>query len=159
LVIRRELSHNFTYYSNDLTNLENLLPSWAIKTLHDHKDDKREYVYSLEEFEDNKTHDEIWNAAQRELKNIGKIHNYMRMYWGKKIIEWSKNIEYAYKNMIYLNNKYAIDGRDPNSYAGILWCFGLHDRAFKEREIFGKVRWMSQKSLVRKFDLNTYIKN
>jgi deoxyribodipyrimidine photo-lyase len=81
------------------------------------------------------------------------------MYWGKKIIEWSKNIEYAYKNMIYLNNKYAIDGRDPNSYAGILWCFGLHDRAFKEREIFGKVRWMSQKSLVRKFDLNTYIKN
>ncbi|WP_448590123.1 deoxyribodipyrimidine photo-lyase [Thermodesulfobium sp.] len=159
LVIRRELAHNFTYYSNDLTNLENLLPSWAIKTLYDHKEDKREYVYSLEEFEDGKTHDEIWNAAQRELKNRGKIHSYIRMYWGKKIIEWSKSIEEAYKNMTYLNNKYAIDGRDPNSYAGILWCFGLHDRAFKEREIFGKVRWMSEKSLIRKFDLNKYIKN
>ncbi|MEO1784480.1 deoxyribodipyrimidine photo-lyase [Thermodesulfobium sp. 4217-1] len=159
LVVRRELSHNFTYYSNDLNNLENLLPSWAIKTFDEHEDDKREYVYSLEEFEDSKTHDEIWNASQRELKKRGKIHNYMRMYWGKKIIEWSKNIEDAYDAMIYLNNKYALDGRDPNSYVGILWCFGLHDRAFKERKIFGKVRWMSQGSLIRKFDLNKYIKN
>ncbi|MGC8483310.1 MAG: deoxyribodipyrimidine photo-lyase, partial [Thermodesulfobium sp.] len=98
-------------------------------------------------------------ASQRELKKRGKIHNYMRMYWGKKIIEWSKNIEDAYDAMIYLNNKYALDGRDPNSYVGILWCFGLHDRAFKERKIFGKVRWMSQGSLIRKFDLNKYIKN
>ncbi|HHS48565.1 MAG TPA: deoxyribodipyrimidine photolyase [Desulfurella acetivorans] len=158
LVVRRELSFNFTYYSNDLTNLENLLPSWAVKTLGDHKGDKREYIYSLDEFEEAKTHDEIWNAAQRELKNRGKIHNYMRMYWGKKIIEWSKTIDDAYKNMVYLNNKYAIDGRDPNSYVGILWCFGLHDRAFKEREIFGKVRWMSQKSLTKKFDLSEYVK-
>ncbi len=159
LVVRRELSHNFTYYSNELKNLENLLPSWAIKTFDEHEDDKREYVYSLEEFEDSKTHDEIWNASQRELKKRGKIHNYMRMYWGKKIIEWSINIEDAYDAMIYLNNKYALDGRDPNSYVGILWCFGLHDRAFKERKIFGKVRWMSKGSLIRKFDLNKYIKN
>ncbi|AEE14637.1 DNA photolyase FAD-binding protein [Thermodesulfobium narugense DSM 14796] len=159
MVIRRELAHNFTYYSNDLNNLENLLPAWAFKTFYEHKDDKREYVYSLEEFENSKTHDEIWNASQRELKKRGKIHNYMRMYWGKKIIEWSKNIEDAYDAMIYLNNKYALDGRDPNSYVGILWCFGLHDRAFKERKIFGKVRWMSQGSLIRKFGLNKYIRN
>lgn len=158
LVVRRELAHNFTYYSGDLKNIETLLPSWAIKTFNEHKNDKREYVYSLEEFEDNLTHDEIWNAAQRELKNRSKIHNYMRMYWGKKIIEWSMTIEDAYNTMVYLNNKYAIDGRDPNSYVGILWCFGLHDRAFKERQIFGKVRWMSQSSLIRKFKLNKYIK-
>ncbi|UOD33739.1 deoxyribodipyrimidine photo-lyase [Deferribacteraceae bacterium V6Fe1] len=157
LVIRRELAHNFTYYTDDLLELYSFLPDWAKNTLKAHSNDKKEYIYTLEELENCKTHDKFWNAAQHELINKGKIHNYMRMYWGKKVMEWADSIESAYKYLIYLNDKYALDGRDSNGYTGIAWCFGMHDRAFKEREIFGKVRYMSENGLIRKFDINRYL--
>lgn len=157
LVVRRELAHNFTLYAKGLESPFQFIPSWAAGTLRAHEGDKREYIYSLRELEGAKTHDRYWNAAQNELLASGKIHNYMRMYWGKKIIEWSETVEGAYRNMVCLNNKYALDGRDPNSYAGIGWCFGLHDRPFGERGIFGKVRYMSEGGLRRKFDIEAYV--
>lgn len=156
LVIRRELAFNLAFYSKSLESFDAYLPKWALDSLKKHSIDKREYVYSSEEFEKAKTHDKYWNAAQSQLILSGKIHNYMRMYWGKKIIEWSLDYKGAYETMVYLNNKYAIDGRDPNSYCGILWCFGMHDRPFKERDIFGKIRYMSENGLKRKFDIDKY---
>jgi len=157
LIVRRELAHNFTYYTQNIIDLNSFLPSWAKNTLQMHVLDKRNYIYKVEELENCNTHDIYWNAAQKELITKGKINNYMRMYWGKKVIEWSSSPETAYKNLIYLNDKYALDGRDPNGYAGIAWCFGMHDRAFKERPIFGKVRYMSASGLKSKFDMNKYI--
>ncbi|MDI9644517.1 MAG: deoxyribodipyrimidine photo-lyase [Candidatus Verstraetearchaeota archaeon] len=157
LVVRRELAHNFTLYASRLDSPSKFIPGWAAETLKAHERDQRDYVYTLEELEAAKTHDRYWNAAQSELIERGKIHNYMRMYWGKKIMEWSETIEDAYEAMVYLNNKYALDGRDPNSYAGIGWCFGLHDRPFKERGIFGKVRYMSSEGLNRKFNMVYYL--
>ncbi|GBD39431.1 hypothetical protein HRbin37_01713 [bacterium HR37] len=157
LVIRRELAHNFTYHVKNLENLLAFLPKWAAEGLKNHEKDKRDYTYSISELENAKTHDIYWNAAQEELIGRGKIHNYMRMYWGKKVIEWSEDTAEAYKKLLYLNNKYALDGRDPNSYAGICWCFGLHDRPFKERKIFGKIRYMSEKGLRRKFYMRKYL--
>ncbi|MEM4396709.1 MAG: deoxyribodipyrimidine photo-lyase [Candidatus Woesearchaeota archaeon] len=148
LVVRRELAHNFTYYCESLDNLYSLLPYWAKKTLQEHSEDPRKYQYSLDDFENARTHDFLWNFAQRQLLENGKIHNYLRMYWGKKVIEWTKNPEEAYKILVYLNDKYALDGRDPNGYVGILWCFGLHDRPFFERPIFGRVRYMSGRKIV-----------
>lgn len=156
LIVRRELAINFAYYNQDYDRF-NCLPKWAVDTLKEHSKDKREYLYTLQELEDAKTHDEYWNSAQKELLITGKMHGYMRMYWGKKIIEWSKTPEEAFERLIYLNNKYALDGRDPNSYAGIAWCFGKHDRPWKERVIFGKIRYMSGKSLENKFDMASYI--
>jgi len=158
LIVRRELAHNFTLYAKSLSSPFDFIPGWAAESLKAHEGDRREYVYSLGELEGARTHDKYWNAAQYELLTKGKIHNYMRMYWGKKIIEWSEGVEEAYHAMVYLNNKYALDGRDPNSYAGIGWCFGLHDRPFRERGIFGKVRYMSEGGLTRKFDMEAYIK-
>lgn len=156
LIVRRELSINFVYYNNRYDRLEGLQP-WAYETLQKHKFDERPYRYSFEDFEHGKTHDPLWNACQIELVKTGKMHGYLRMYWGKKVIEWSESLELAFKYLEELNNKYALDGRDPNSYAGISWCFGKHDRPFKERPIFGKVRYMSDKSLYRKFDVKKYI--
>ena len=101
----------------------------------------------------------MWNAAQKEMNITGKMHGYMRMYWGKKIIEWAPNIKDAFNWTIYLNDKYSIDGRDPNGYAGIAWCYGKHDRAWKERDIFGKIRYMNYNGLVRKFDMSKYLNN
>lgn len=157
LIVRRELAHNFTLYARSLSSPFDFIPRWAAETLKAHEGDRREYMYSLSELEGAKTHDVYWNAAQSELLTRGKIHNYMRMYWGKKIIEWSDGIEAAYRAMVYLNNKYALDGRDPNSYAGIGWCFGLHDRPFREKGIFGKVRYMSEGGLIRKFEMGAYL--
>ncbi|ADR17953.1 deoxyribodipyrimidine photo-lyase [Calditerrivibrio nitroreducens] len=157
LVVRRELAHNFTYYCDNISDLFSFLPNWAVKTVIEHKDDIRKYLYKLEDLENFKTHDKFWNAAQYELIHKGKIHNYMRMYWGKKVIEWTESFEDAYKILIYLNDKYALDGRDPNGYAGIAWCFGMHDRAFQERKIFGKVRYMSENGLKQKFDMDGYL--
>ncbi|MFW6121459.1 MAG: deoxyribodipyrimidine photo-lyase [Petrotogales bacterium] len=156
LIVRRELSRNFTYYNDNYDSLEGL-PDWCKKTLDDHDDDKREYLYEIEELENAQTNDEYWNVAQKELVITGKMHGYMRMYWGKKVIEWSKDPQTAYDNLILLNDKYEIDGRDPNGYTGVLWCFGKHDMPFKEREIFGKVRYMSNKGLKRKFDMDKYV--
>jgi deoxyribodipyrimidine photo-lyase len=155
LVVRRELSFNFVYYNKDYDNYKSL-PNWALDTLDKHRIDKREYIYSLDKFESYKTHDPYWNACQKEMVITGKMHGYMRMYWGKKIIEWTNSPEEAYTIMVYLNNKYNLDGRDPNSYAGIAWCFGKHDRPWTERNIFGMIRYMNNTGLKRKFDIDKY---
>lgn len=158
LIIRRELSFNFVYYNKLYDSYPEALPDWAKKTLEIHADDPRDYIYSKSEFENAETHDYYWNAAQLEHIYTGKIHNYMRMYWGKKILEWSINPETAFKLALYLNNKYSLDGRDPNSFAGVAWCFGKHDRAWQERPVFGKTRYMNKNGLKRKFSMNKYIK-
>jgi deoxyribodipyrimidine photo-lyase len=156
LIVRRELSYNFVYYNKSYDKFS-CLPPWAKNTLNFHARDKREYVYSLKEFEQAKTHDPYWNAAQKEMVITGKMHGYMRMYWGKKILEWSKNPKEGYRIALYLNNKYELDGRDPNGFAGVAWCFGKHDRAWSERTVFGKIRYMNASGLKRKFDCNKYI--
>jgi deoxyribodipyrimidine photo-lyase len=138
--------------------LEVMLPEWAKATLRKHVSDKREFIYTLEEFEAAATHDDLWNAAQRELVRTGRIHNYLRMLWGKKVLEWSPTPSDAYRVLEHLNNKYAIDGRDPNSYTGILWCFGLFDRPWFERDVFGSVRYMSSGNTAKKFDLDGYLR-
>jgi len=156
LIVRRELSVNFVFYNDDYDSF-NAVPAWARKTLMAHQKDKREYVYTLEELEGAGAHDPYWNAAQREMVFKGKMHGYMRMYWGKKIIEWSRTPEEAFQNALRLNNKYELDGRDPNGFAGIAWCFGKHDRPWGERPIFGSVRYMNDKGLKRKFDAEEYV--
>ncbi|HPS59119.1 MAG TPA: deoxyribodipyrimidine photo-lyase [Spirochaetota bacterium] len=156
LIVRRELGFNFVRFNDSYDNI-NSIQSWAYDSLMMHKCDARDYVYSLEEFEHSGTHDPYWNAAQNQLVRAGTIHNYMRMYWGKKIIEWSRSPEQAYEYMVYLNNKYALDGSDPNSYAGIAWCFGKHDRPWGSRPVFGKVRYMNDRGLKRKFSMNVYL--
>ncbi len=156
LIVRRELSFNFVYYNKNYDSIESL-PDWARGSLLKHESDRRETIYSGMDLENANTHDPYWNAAQNELVTTGKMHNYMRMYWGKKIIEWTEGPETAFDNMVYLNNKYALDGRDPNSYAGIAWCMGKHDRPWGERAIFGKIRYMNDKGLKRKFDMEPYL--
>jgi len=141
----------------DTASLETALPAWALATLGAHAGDPRPRIYSAEEMENGATHDPLWNAAQRELVTTGTIHNYLRMLWGKKVLEWSASPAEAYRTLEHLNNKYALDGRDPNSYTGILWCFGLFDRPWPpERRIFGSVRYMSSDNTARKFDLAPY---
>jgi len=157
LVIRRELAFNYVYYEAYDKTLDSILPNWARDTLIRHCKDIREVTYSFEALENAKTHDPYWNAAQRQLIIEGFMHNYMRMYWGKKVIEWTNNPDEAYAWLLILNDKYALDGRDPNGYAGIAWCFGKHDRAWRERAIFGKVRYMNDKGLKRKFTMTTYL--
>jgi len=156
LIVRRELSHNFVFYNSKYDRID-CLPPWARNTLNLHSHDKREYVYSLKEFEQAKTNDPYWNAAQKEMVITGKMHGYMRMYWGKKILEWSKNPKEGFRIALYLNNKYELDGRDPNGFAGIAWCFGKHDRAWGERKVFGKVRYMNAAGLERKFNPKDYV--
>jgi deoxyribodipyrimidine photo-lyase len=156
LIVRRELSMNFVFYNQNYDFYQGL-PDWVKHTLSTHKGDRREYVYSLNDLERAKTHDPYWNAAQMQMRITGKMHGYMRMYWGKKILEWSKTPEEAFRTALYLNNKYELDGRDPNGFAGVAWCFGKHDRPWGEREIFGKVRYMNAAGLRRKFDVDAYI--
>jgi deoxyribodipyrimidine photo-lyase len=158
LIVRRELAFNFARFAKDLESLD-ALPDWARKTLAKHARDKRSAIYSRDQFERAQTHDPLWNAAQKELLLTGKIHGYYRMYWGKKIIEWSPTPEDALATAIYLNDRYALDGRDPNSYANILWCFGLHDRPWAERPIFGQVRYMSYDGMRRKTDVDAYVQS
>ena len=158
LIIRRELSANFIFYNIGYDNYDYILPNWAKTTLAEHTEDTREYIYNREEFEEARTHDQYWNAAQQEMVITGKMHNYMRMYWGKKILEWSKTPKEAHETAIYLNNKYELDGRDPNGYTGVAWIFGKHDRPWKERPIFGKTRYMNSNGLRRKFDAEGYVK-
>ncbi len=128
LIVRRELSMNFVHY-NEAYDQISCLPEWAFNSLQKHKDDKREYIYSLDELEHASTHDAYWNTAQQEMKQTGKMHGYLRMYWGKKILEWTQNPSDAFEFALYLNNKYELDGRDPNGFSGVAWCFGKHDRA------------------------------
>jgi deoxyribodipyrimidine photo-lyase len=157
LIVRKELADNFCFYNNNYDSV-NGFPDWAKKTLDEHRKDKREYLYSEEEFEKGKTHDELWNAAQDEMVKTGKMHGYMRMYWAKKILEWTNTPEEAMKVAIYLNDKYELDGRDPNGYTGIAWSIGgVHDRAWFDRPIFGKIRYMSASGCAKKFDTKEYI--
>ena len=156
LIVRRELSVNYVNFNQNYDSFAGL-PEWAKRTLLSHKKDPRDYVYSLEELENAKTHDPYWNAAQNEMRVTGKMHGYMRMYWGKKLIEWTDNPEKAFKIALQLNDKYELDGRDPNGYAGVAWCFGKHDRPWKERQIFGIVRYMNSDGLRRKFDADKYV--
>ena len=157
LIVRRELAINFCYFNPNYDNFDFINPHWATETLEFHTLDEREYVYDLEALEKAETHDKAWNAAQLQMVNTGYMHNYLRMYWGKKIIEWSPSPRQAFYNMLYLNNKYELDGRDPNAFTGIAWCFGNHDTAWKERDIFGKVRYMNYQGLKRKFYIEKYI--
>jgi len=156
LIVRRELAINFVNYSPSYASYDGV-PLWARKTLKDHQKDKRPYRYSRRKLESAETHDPYWNAAMQEMVHTGYMHNYMRMYWGKKIIEWSPTPESAFKVALGLNNKYFIDGRDPNSYTGVAWLFGLHDRPWGERSIFGKVRYMAASGLERKCDIQGYV--
>lgn len=156
LVVRRELAVNYVYFNENYDSFEGL-PDWAKLTLNKHTADPREYLYTVEELEEAETHDTYWNAAQHQMRITGKMHGYMRMYWGKKILEWTKTPQEAFKIALYLNNKYALDGRDPNSFAGIAWCFGKHDRPWKERPVFGNVRYMNANGLKRKFDVDKYV--
>jgi deoxyribodipyrimidine photo-lyase len=157
LIVRRELSMNFCHYNPHYDTLA-CLPDWARTTLDEHARDRREHIYSLDEFEKARTHDPYWNAAQQEMVLTGKMHGYMRMYWGKKILEWSPSPELAHRIALELNNRYEIDGRDPNGYTGVAWCFGKHDRAWAEREVYGKVRYMSAGGLERKLDIDRYVR-
>ncbi len=153
----RELGYNFCARVANYDRYESL-PEWVQKTLDTHSSDPRPSLYTLEELEGAHTHDEVWNAAQRELRLEGKIHNYLRMLWGKKILEWSPSPREAIEVLIHLNNKYAIDGRNPNSYSGIFWCLGRYDRPwFPERPIFGTIRYMSSDSTRKKLKLNPYL--
>ncbi len=159
LIVRRELSDNFCYY-NEHYDTPHSFPNWAKESLRKHATDPREYLYEREEFENAKTHDPLWNAAQLEMVVRGKMHGYMRMYWAKKIFEWTSSPEEAQQIAIYLNDKYSLDGRDPNGYAGIAWSIGgVHDRAWKERPIFGKIRYMNYRGSQRKFKVDDYIKS
>jgi len=158
LVTWRELGFNFTSKRDDYESYESL-PPWARQTLNDHAQDPRAHVYALEEFERAETHDELWNCAQRQLVREGRIHNYMRMLWGKKILEWTRNPRAALEVMIELNNRWALDGRNPNSYSGIFWTLGRYDRPWGPvRKVFGTIRYMSSDNTARKMDVKPYLK-
>lgn len=158
LITWRELGYNFASHRKDYDQYESL-PEWARKTLHEHAKDGRERLYSLEEFAAAKTHDSLWNGAETQLVREGRMHNYLRMLWGKKILEWSRTPQEAAKTMIQLNNKYAVDGRNPNSYSGIFWVLGRYDRPWgPERPIFGKIRYMSSQNTARKVSVKGHIR-
>jgi len=157
LIVRRELAVNFVEFEERYDSFQ-CLPDWAKKTLSEHTDDDRPHRYTAKQIEGAETHDRYWNAAMNEMKKTGYMHNYMRMYWGKKILEWCNTPAYAYRTALDLNNRYFLDGRDPSSYANVAWLFGLHDRAWSERPVFGKVRYMSAGGLERKFDIDAYVR-
>jgi deoxyribodipyrimidine photo-lyase len=158
LITWREVGYNFSSHSDSYDRYESL-PGWAQKTLKEHSRDEREHLYSLEELESGKTYDALWNAAQMRLVCEGRIHNYLRMLWGKKILEWSRTPKDALAVLIELNNKYGLDGRDPNSYSGIFWCLGRYDRPWgPERPIFGQIRYMSSTNTARKVPVKNYIR-
>jgi len=157
MIVRRELADNFCQYEKNYDFFDGY-HDWAKTTLNEHRDDERKYIYSPNQFEESQTHNDLWNAAQNEMKIKGKMHGFMRMYWAKKILEWSPDPETAHQTAIDLNDKYQIDGRDPNGYTGIAWSIGgIHDRAWFERPIFGKVRYMNYNGCKRKFDVKKYI--
>jgi deoxyribodipyrimidine photo-lyase len=159
LIVRRELSDNFCLYNPDYDRFSGFQP-WAKTTLNRHLDDVREYCYSPEQFEAGETHDPLWNAAQQEMVKTGKMHGYMRMYWAKKILEWTGSPEEAMETAIFLNDRYQLDGRDPNGYAGIAWAIGgTHDRPWGERPVFGMIRYMNFQGCKRKFDVEKYIQS
>ena len=157
MIVRRELSDNFCEYEPNYDQFDGF-HAWAQKTLNEHRNDEREYLYPYEQFEEATTHDSLWNAAQMEMKVNGKMHGYMRMYWAKKILEWTPSPEIAQQIAINLNDKYQLDGRDPNGYVGVAWSIGgVHDRAWFERPVFGKVRYMNYNGCKRKFNVLEYV--
>ena len=159
LIVRKELSDNYCYFNHNYDNTDGF-PDWAKKTLAETKNDKREYVYTKHELENSKTHDPLWNAAQNQMRNTGKMHGYLRMYWAKKLLEWTKTPEDALEIGIYLNDKYELDGRDPSGYTGLAWSIGgVHDRAWFPRPVFGKIRYMNYNGCKSKFDVEKYIKD
>jgi deoxyribodipyrimidine photo-lyase len=157
LIVRRELAFNFARYTPKLDTLD-ALPGWARKTIRDHRRDRRDPVYTRAQFEAAATHDDLWDATQKEMLLRGKIHGYYRMYWGKKILEWSNSAQDALATMLYIHDRYALDGDDPNTYTNILWCFGLHDRPWPDRPIFGTIRSMVRSGMERKTDTGAYIR-
>ncbi|MED6167865.1 DNA photolyase phr1 [Stylosanthes scabra] len=157
LIIRRELADNFCFYQLHYDSLQGAW-EWARKTLLDHAADKREHTYSKEQLEKAQTADPLWNASQLEMVHYGKMHGFMRMYWAKKILEWTRGPEEALEISIYLNNKYELDGRDPSGYVGCMWSIcGVHDQGWRERPVFGKIRYMNYAGCKRKFDVDGYI--
>lgn len=157
LIVRRELSDNFCLHNPYYDSLDGA-PDWARKTLDEHRADPRPYLYSPEQFEAAETHSRLWNAAQLQLIHSGHMHGYLRMYWAKKILEWSATPEEALAIVIRLNDRYSLDGRDPNGYVGALWSVaGLHDRPWKTRAVFGSVRYMNENGCRRKFDVEAFI--
>jgi len=157
LITWREVGFHFCHHVPNYDKY-NSLPDWALQTLEEHSLDERPYVYSFEQLEKAQTHDPVWNAAQNQLVRDGIIHNYLRMLWGKKVLEWTPDPQTALEYLIELNNKYAIDGRDPNSYSGIFWIFGRFDRAWgPERPVYGKVRYMTSQSTAKKINLKNYL--
>ncbi|GAB4304608.1 MAG: hypothetical protein Kow0097_01740 [Candidatus Bipolaricaulota bacterium] len=156
LVVRRELALNFTLYNAHYDRFDGL-PAWARETLAAHAADPRPATYDPAALDGAQTDDPVWNAAQQELRCTGTIHGYLRMYWGKQILLWTPDPERAFRLALHLNNRYGLDGRDPSSYAGVGWCFGLHDRPFPERPVWGKVRPMTRRGLAAKFDLRPYL--
>jgi len=157
LIVRRELSDNFCFY-NPAYDSAAAFPEWARRTLKEHGRDKRPYLYSSKELESASTHDPLWNAAQMEMVTAGKMHGYMRMYWAKKIFEWSETPEEALSRAILLNDRYELDGRDPSGYTGCAWAIGgVHDRAWFQRSVFGKLRYMSYNASRHKFNVDRYI--
>jgi deoxyribodipyrimidine photo-lyase len=157
LIVRRELAINFVEYEPAYDSYETI-PEWARLTLDRHRNDKRPHLYGMQELEAASTADPYWNAAMREMTATGYMHNHMRMYWGKKILEWSKRPEQAFTTALALNNRYFLCGRDPSSYANVAWCFGLHDRPWPERPVFGTVRSMTASGLERKTDIDAYVR-
>ena len=157
LIVRRELSDNFCFYNEHYDQICGA-SQWAQDSLDLHEDDEREYLYSLQELEAYQTHDDLWNAAQKQLVVQGKMHGFLRMYWAKKVLEWTESPKVALENTIYLNDRYSIDGRDPNGYVGCMWSIcGIHDMGWKERPIFGKIRFMNYKGCKRKFDVKAFV--
>lgn len=158
LIVRRELSMNFCEFNGQYDSYK-CIPEWARKTLSEHRHDERPVTYTRKQLERAETADPYWNAAQLEMTKTGFMHNYMRMYWGKKILEWTTDPQKAYELTLELNNAYELDGRDPNSFANIAWIYGLHDRPWgPQRKIFGLVRYMNAAGLERKFDMDAYVK-
>ncbi len=156
LIVRRELSFNYCRFVEDPGDLANL-PNWCQINMREHESDKREYIYNYRQFENAETDDELWNAAQKEMLLRGKIQGYYRMYWGKKVVEWSATYADAAKTLIDIHERWALDGRDPNTYTNILWCFGLHDRAWGARPVLGKFRYLSERGMRQKTDVKAYI--
>jgi len=155
-IVRRELSDNLCFYNPRYDQIEGAA-GWAQASLQKHAKDKREYLYTESQLEQAKTHDPLWNAAQNELRGAGKMAGFMRMYWGKKILEWTKTPREALRICIKLNDKYSLDGRDPNGYTGAAWCvMGIHDMGWTERKVFGKIRYMNYAGCTRKFNVSAY---
>lgn len=157
LVVRRELTDNYVYYTKDYDKLSSAA-QWVQDSLQEHQSDEREHVYTITEFEQAKTHDDLWNAAQLQMVNEGRMHGYMRMYWAKKILEWTNTPEYAIEVALTLNDRYQLDGRDSNGVVGVMWSIAaVHDRGWTERPVFGKVRYMNYNGCKRKFDVDAYV--